>query len=129
MAKRIPVETITVLRDGKRVTPQIGVPFEFTAAEIHEIEGTKTHPGIRPQAWTKVTREDDDATSLEVARGAGPRDDSVIEEKPPTGAKANLAAVAKPAAAPAAESETVAEDADEKPAPKAKPKPAADEEL
>lgn len=38
MPKRTAVQTITVVRDGKTVTPTIGKPFNFTEDEIEQIE-------------------------------------------------------------------------------------------
>ena len=38
MPIRIPTHTIVVLRDGQRIEPQIGRPFEFTDSEIADIE-------------------------------------------------------------------------------------------
>lgn len=40
MAIRIPVQTITVGRDGKNVIPTIGQPFDFTDEEIKQIEAS-----------------------------------------------------------------------------------------
>ena len=40
MAIRIPVQTITVGRDGKNIVPTIGQPFNFTAEEIEQIESS-----------------------------------------------------------------------------------------
>jgi hypothetical protein len=70
MPKRVPLETITLQRtkDGKptgdasnplmSVSPKIGDPFEFTAAEIEHIEK------VRPEALSseiKVDLKADDA--------------------------------------------------------------------
>lgn len=38
MAIRIPVQTITVGREGKNIVPTIGQPFDFTDEEIKQIE-------------------------------------------------------------------------------------------
>lgn len=40
MAIRIPVQTITVGRDGKNIVPTIGQPFDFTDEEIKQIEAS-----------------------------------------------------------------------------------------
>ena len=40
MVIRIPVQTITVGRDGKNIVPTIGQPFNFTAEEIEQIESS-----------------------------------------------------------------------------------------
>ena len=40
MAIRIPVQTITVGRDGKNIIPTIGHPFDFTDEEIKQIEAS-----------------------------------------------------------------------------------------
>lgn len=51
MAKRIPVQTVIVHRDGKRVSPPIGQPFDFTADEI------KSLTERNPDAIRKVNDE------------------------------------------------------------------------
>lgn len=38
MPKRTPVQTVTVVREGKTVYPAIGKPFNFTEDEINQIE-------------------------------------------------------------------------------------------
>lgn len=38
MPQRTPMQSVIVTRDKKRVTPEIGKPFEFTAHEIAEID-------------------------------------------------------------------------------------------
>lgn len=38
MPLRTPMQSVIVMRDKKRVTPEIGTPFEFTADEVAEIE-------------------------------------------------------------------------------------------
>lgn len=40
MVIRIPVQTITVGRDGKNIVPTIGQPFDFTDEEIKQIEAS-----------------------------------------------------------------------------------------
>ena len=35
---RVPMQSVTVHRNGKSVTPDIGKPFEFTAEELEQIE-------------------------------------------------------------------------------------------
>lgn len=35
---RVPMQSVTVVRDGAAMTPTIGTPFEFTADEIEQIE-------------------------------------------------------------------------------------------
>lgn len=37
-ASRIPLQSITVMRDGKLVTPEVGKPFPFTGKELLDIE-------------------------------------------------------------------------------------------
>lgn len=98
MPKRIPVETVTVLRDGKRVTPKIGQPFEFTTKEVTEIVGTADAPGLRPQALRRVSVEQAEDLEVEEARrgpsaqgepGAEPGDKKPVNEvgKPAAGAR------------------------------------------
>lgn len=38
MPLRTPMQSVVVIRDKKRVTPEIGKPFEFTKEEVAEIE-------------------------------------------------------------------------------------------
>jgi len=56
MPIRIPVHTIVVTREGKRVSPTIGQPFEFSVEEIAEINA------VAKGALRKVERvvEDDE---------------------------------------------------------------------
>lgn len=56
MAKRILNEAITLVRNGAHVRLKPGDEFDFTAAEIAEIEGTDSNPGVRPQALSRKTR-------------------------------------------------------------------------
>lgn len=45
---RVPQQSVVVHRDGKQIVPPIGQPFEFTAAELAEIES------INPDAITAL---------------------------------------------------------------------------
>ena len=38
MPKRTPLQSVVVIRDGERVTPEIGRPYEFTKEEIEQVE-------------------------------------------------------------------------------------------
>lgn len=38
MPNRVPLQSVVVDRDGKRIVPPIGSVFEFTDAEIEQIE-------------------------------------------------------------------------------------------
>ena len=38
MPKRVPVNSVFVVRDGKQVSPTIGEPFNFTDEELTDIE-------------------------------------------------------------------------------------------
>lgn len=81
MPKRIPVETVVVVRDGKRVSPPIGQPFNFTTEEIEQIVGTASKSGVRPQALKKLTVEDDSGDDeVEITAGrSGPKADESTE--------------------------------------------------
>jgi hypothetical protein len=35
---RVPTQSVLVIRDGQRVYPEIGKPFEFTADEVKQLE-------------------------------------------------------------------------------------------
>lgn len=52
MTKRIPVQTITVVRDGKNFIPPIGKPFDFTDEEMADIER------LNPAAIREAVNED-----------------------------------------------------------------------
>lgn len=102
MAKRIINEGITVVRDGKRVRPEIGKAFDLTAEEIAQLEK------IRPQAIDKLGKVEDDPRSTDTDKD----DDGAADDA------AAAAAATKPAAKTGAKS-----------AGKGKPKADADEEL
>ena len=38
MPKRIPVNAVQVVRDGKLIQAPLGVPFDFTAGELEDIK-------------------------------------------------------------------------------------------
>lgn len=102
MAKRIINEGITVVRDGKRVRPEIGKAFDLTAEEIAQLEK------IRPKAIAKLDKVEDDPRSTDTDTD----DDGAADDA------AAAAAAAKPAAKTGAKS-----------AGKGKAKADADEEL
>jgi len=61
MPKRIPLSTIVVHRDGKRITPEIGLPFDFTPDEVAEISALEQELKARgnPQLlFRKIINED-----------------------------------------------------------------------
>jgi hypothetical protein len=59
MTKRLVNKGVTVVRDGKRVRPEIGKNFDFTADEITRITD------VEPTALSKADAgEDGEATSL-----------------------------------------------------------------
>jgi len=60
MAKRLIKEGILVIRNGKRVRPEIGKVFDLTADEIKQLEG------VRPQAIAKVGSVEEDPKSTPV---------------------------------------------------------------
>lgn len=51
MPIRVPVQSVLVIRDGKRVRPPLGTPFEFTAKELAEINA------VNPVAIRKPIQE------------------------------------------------------------------------
>lgn len=51
MAQRFVLQSITVVRDGKRTSPEIGKAFEFTAEEIKQIDK------VMPTAYRKLVDE------------------------------------------------------------------------
>lgn len=52
MAKRVPLQTIIVYRDGKQCVPRIGDPFDFTKEEIEQIKS------VAPDALRNPVNED-----------------------------------------------------------------------
>jgi hypothetical protein len=52
MPKRVPLQTIVVHREGKRVVPALGEAFDFTAEEVEDINR------VNPDAFRKVIIED-----------------------------------------------------------------------
>lgn len=61
--KRVPTIGITVIRDGKRVTPKIGLAYAFTDEEIKSV--TKQHP----TAFRKPVNEDTDLDGVTTPDG------------------------------------------------------------
>ena len=61
--KRVPTIGITVIRDGKRETPKIGLAFAFTEDEIKSV--TKQHP----TAFRKPVNEDTDLDGVTTPDG------------------------------------------------------------
>lgn len=51
MQNFVPIESVVVVRDGKRKTPKLGVSFPFTDAEITHLQEN------RPEAIRKPTNE------------------------------------------------------------------------
>lgn len=70
MTKHIPVQTVTVVRDGKNFIPPIGKPFDFTDKEMTDIER------LNPDCIRKPVNED----PAEVA-------EPVVEKNAPKGKK------------------------------------------
>lgn len=93
MPKRSPVNTVVVMRDGKRVVPVIGKSFDFTADEIADFER------VLPGSLAKVSRvvEDDDEAGEPVRAPATVRD-SDDGDSPPAVEKPKAAAKAKASA-------------------------------
>lgn len=57
--KRVPKQTVVVVRDGKSVTPPIGEPFEFTDEEVSQIESMNPD-AISAEATVDLTKGDAD---------------------------------------------------------------------
>lgn len=81
MAKRTPLQSVIVIRDGKRVIPPIGKPFDFSADEIKQLD--QASPGLLSKQATvdlsedgKVVGEgDNDLTETE----GGGKTDAVVD--------------------------------------------------
>lgn len=85
MAQRIVNQTVIVVRDGKRVVPQIGQPFDFTPAELKDIEA------LQPSAVRKLINES------EAKDGEPAREPDVAAAKPAGGKAASKQATVKAA--------------------------------
>lgn len=70
MAKRVPVQTIIVYRDGKRVAPPIGKPYDFTADEIKSINDRNPDASRKVTDESKPAEDGDDETALQEAEAA-----------------------------------------------------------
>lgn len=70
MPKKIINESITVVRDGKRVSPEIGKPFDLTDDEIKQLKA------IRPQAFSNLAKyvEDKPAETAPTSGAGGSAD-------------------------------------------------------
>lgn len=77
MPSRFVLQTILLMRDGKRVTPVIGKAFDFTAAEIKELDE------INPRAYRMPVVEVNSELSQEEldAREKERNDRAVIEAR------------------------------------------------
>lgn len=67
MQTMVPIESVVVVRDGKRVTPPIGKGFNFTDAEVRDIKR------IRQEAIRKPINESERADSQTDVRTAAGR--------------------------------------------------------
>lgn len=95
MPKRVPTASVIVIRDGKRVNPPLNKGFNFTDAEIEQING------IMPGALRKPINESSEDTS---STGAGHKSDdaeagTAPSKAAPEGSKKPTAAKGKKAAA------------------------------
>ena len=59
MPQRLIKENILVVRNGKRVKPEIGKAFDLTADEIRQLES------VRPQAIDKIASVQEDPQSIQ----------------------------------------------------------------
>lgn len=101
---RVVMQSVTVVRDGKRVTPEIGKPFPFTNAEITYLD--KNAKG----ALRKAVNEDADMeTPGEEPEGGDTGDDATAPDQ-----KAKATATRTPRrGANAAEKKAAAKDAED----------------
>lgn len=64
MVSRVVTQSVTVVRDGKRVSPKIGEAFEFTEEEIKYLDSVSPRASRRPTNETPLRRrveaEDDE---------------------------------------------------------------------
>lgn len=67
MPKRIPVQTIILHREGKRVVPEIGKSFNFTVDELADINA------VNPKAIRHIINEESqvDAAAADQTEGEG----------------------------------------------------------
>lgn len=93
MIRRVVVQSVTVVRDGQRVTPERGKAFDFTAEEIEYLDR------ISPAASRKAVDESATAPVAAPAVKDDADEDDAEDEAP---AKATAPAKAKPAGKKAA---------------------------
>lgn len=79
MTKRIPVQTITVVREGKNFIPPIGKPFDFTDEEMADIEK------LNPAAVREAVNEDPADPPAEKKAAKGKKDPEGDGKKDPEG--------------------------------------------
>jgi hypothetical protein len=87
MPKRIPLQTIILVRDGKRVVPEIGKAFDFTSDELASIK--EVSPDAVRAPVNETPSEPSEPTKT-AATGNGKS-----EGKPAGGAKADAKADTK----------------------------------
>jgi hypothetical protein len=73
MPKQIVKEGVLVVRDGKRVYPKIGMQFDFTQAEIDQLQE------IRPQAIAPLNAAKVDPQSQEMGSGSAGADEDTVD--------------------------------------------------
>lgn len=69
MAQMVPVEGVTVGRDGKRVTPPVGKSFDFTAEEIKSIKAARPEALRKPVDESPLIVQSDTQTDVRTAAG------------------------------------------------------------
>lgn len=102
MIRRVVTQSVTVVRDGERVTPEIGSSFEFTPEEIAYLDRISPAASRKPVNEAPLLDSDDEDADVE---NAPPAKDT----KPGKATKPAKAAQSAPAAA---KPETSSEDDD-----------------
>lgn len=88
---------ITVVRDGKRVTPEVGKTFDFTAEEVESMNATLPGGIRKPINESKADAEEDSASK-------GPDVSKAAANTAKAKGKADASTAKKPAAAAGPES-------------------------
>lgn len=112
MIRRVVTQNVTVVREGKRVTPEMNKAFDFTADEIEYLDR------VSPAASRRAVNESPADAALEDPEGGDTGTDETAPDgnKKPTANKAPKRGGKKAAPAkeePEDESEDESEDADE----------------
>lgn len=105
--RRMVTQSVTVIRDGKRVSPALNTAFDFTAEEVKYLDKNA------PAASRKSVNEDADVETLEAPKGGDTGTDATAPgQKAKATAKRTPRRAANAAEKKAAEADAEDEDGD-----------------